>query len=185
MLYAIIYKGKVENMINWDKGEWQPGPDRQAIHLPDNTPVSIGWSYNSGEFTDTTPAIPLPDLEVVKTAKYQEIASRCATTITGGFPSDALGTTHTYPSKVTDQANLTASVVDSLLSKDDDNWQTPFWCTGPDMAAQYKLHNKAQIQKVGQDAKAFILATLAKKDTLEAKLTAAKTRDQVYAIGWD
>ncbi|WYW01035.1 tail fiber protein [Pseudomonas phage vB_PpuM-Aura] len=182
--YAVIYKGVVESIAMWDGiSDWKPEANRTLQRLRDDSPVQVGWTYRSGQFEAPLTPVEMIDVESLRENKLDIIAKACAVAITSGFVSTALGKSYTYPSKVTDQANLTASVVDSLLSKDE-NWQTPFWCTDSDNVSQYRMHNKDQIQKVGQDAKSFILDTLVKKDQLENQIKVAETREQLNVIVW-
>lgn len=118
-------------------------------------------------------------------SKQIEINSAaCSDAITSGFQSSALGSAHTYPSKVTDQQNLTASVVASLVPGNPSNWSTPFWCQDENGAWSYVNHSAAQIQQVGQDGKAAILAALSKNATLQAQVMAATSVSAVQAITW-
>ena len=66
----------------------------------------------------TAPAAPtaaqlLADAQASQTAV---ISNACAAAIVAGFTSLALGVVHTYPSKTTDQQNLSASIIAALLA---------------------------------------------------------------------
>ena len=114
------------------------------------------------------------------------IDAACASSITAGFTSTALDgkTEYTYPSKVTDQANLSSSVLASLLPGNSPDWATPFWCADPSGAWAYRSHTAAQIQAVGVDGKNAISACILKKISLEAQIAAATTVAEVQAIVW-
>jgi hypothetical protein len=49
--------------------------------------------------------------------QIQTLSNACQAAIINGFTSSALGTAHTYPSKQTDQLNLTASVTTALIAQ--------------------------------------------------------------------
>lgn len=119
-----------------------------------------------------------------KTRKIAELREACTQQIVSGFVSSALGAAHTYPAKPQDQANLTGSVLASLLPGNPTNWATPFWCADTTGAWAYQMHSAAQIQQVGQDAKTAIVAALVKNETLAAQVSAATTTAQVDAIVW-
>jgi hypothetical protein len=119
-----------------------------------------------------------------KTRKVALLREACTQQIVSGFPSAALGAQHTYPAKPQDQANLTGSVLASLLPGNPANWSTPFWCADAAGAWAYQMHTAAQIQQVGQDAKAAIVTALVKNETLAAQVAAATTQSAVNAITW-
>lgn len=66
------------------------------------------------------PVVPPPtDAQVLASAQASQVAllsASCAAAIVSGFPSLALGSSHTYPSKPTDQQNLSASIIAALLA---------------------------------------------------------------------
>ena len=49
-VYAIIENGVVVNTAIAD-GPW-PFEGQQAVPVPDDTPVSIGWLYADGQFSE-------------------------------------------------------------------------------------------------------------------------------------
>jgi hypothetical protein len=61
-------------------------------------------------------------LAEAQAAQALVISNACAAAIVSSFPSLALGSSHTYPSKMTDQQNLDASVTDALCAKADPAW---------------------------------------------------------------
>jgi hypothetical protein len=63
-------------------------------------------------------------------------------------------------------------------------WSTPFWCEDPSGNWNWINHTSAQIQQVGKDAKAAILANMAKNGQLAAQVMAATTVTAVQAITW-
>ncbi|WP_407364751.1 hypothetical protein [Pseudomonas luteola] len=144
--------------------------------------VAIGWRYEGGAFT----APAEETLEDRKSAKFVELDAACAAAIVSGFTSDALGETHTYPSKSTDQTNLTASFADALsaLLEDDNSWRTPFWCMDSAGIWDMREHTAAQMTAVGKTGKAIILAYQQKNIALQKKVLAAKTAEEVAAITW-
>ena len=120
----------------------------------------------------------------VKAQKLGELETICAARIAAGFASDALGEIYIYPAKSTDQSNLQASVLASILPGVDERWATPFWCADSDGKWAYQAHTAAQIQQVGIDGKNAINAAIAQKIMLEEQVGAAKTADEVAAVVW-
>lgn len=149
------------------------------------------------ELTDVPGAVVLPDGLIIgnkitdapsltnyKRTQSVAISTACAYFISGGGISSALGALHTYPTKATDQANLNASVVSSLLPGLPPTWTTPFWCADSTGAWSYVQHTAAQIQQVGTDVKAFIISCQTKNATLQAAIQAATTVEAVQAVVW-
>jgi hypothetical protein len=115
--------------------------------------------------------------------KIAAMNAACQNQIIAGFHSDALGTDHLYPAKTQDQANLVASVTDSLMPDLAENWTTPFWCMEEGVWS-YCQHTAAQIQQVGRDGKAAIIAAMMKNEQL-AQLINAATLETIDSINWD
>ena len=127
---------------------------------------------------------PPPGLSTVQANKIASLSASCATQITAGYTSSALGSAHTYPSKPTDQSNMTASVVASLIPNLPSTWTTQFWCQDSTGTWAMVAHTATQIQQAGQDGKAAILAAQVKNSNLAAQVMAATTVAAVNAINW-
>ncbi|BCP53769.1 hypothetical protein K32_23860 [Kaistia sp. 32K] len=139
--------------------------------------------------TDAQLAVAFPDfsasqLAAAKAAKITELDAACAAEITGGYVSAALGSNHTYPSSITDQLNMTASVTASLLPNLDASWRTPFWCADAAGNWAYVDHSAEQIQRAGADGKAAKAAASIKLAQLAAAVNAATTTAAIAAITW-
>lgn len=78
--------------------------------------VTQGYTIVNG--TLTAPAAPTAAqlLANAQAAQVVTLSNACATAIVSGFTSVALGVVHTYPSKPTDQQNLSASIIAALLA---------------------------------------------------------------------
>lgn len=61
-------------------------------------------------------------LATAQTDQIALLSTACASAITSGFTSSALGQAYIYPSKATDQQNLSASVLNALLVDNCDSW---------------------------------------------------------------
>lgn len=137
----------------------------------------------------------LPDPSTLLSAAEQLVAARemrsaalaaaCGDAIRGGFSSRALGSVFTYPSVQTDQDNLAASVLASLLPQNQAaGWTTVFMCADPSGNWARRPHTAAQIQQVGEDGKAFVIGCLQRLDALRVAIAAAATVADVEAIVW-
>jgi hypothetical protein len=132
----------------------------------------------------------LADAQALQVATLSEA---CAAAIVAGFTSSALGAVYTYPAKDTDQQNLASSVLSSLMPNLPSTWETPFWCADASGNWAFVAHTAAEIQQVGQDGKAAILACMQKNQTLAAEVQAVQLGDDatgatavaaVQAITW-
>lgn len=150
----------------------------QWLACPDG--VQQGWIYDGVNFAPS----PAPSLDTVKAARLDSLRQACAAEITGGCSSAALGTEHGYGTALTDQANLAASVLASLMPGLPAGWTTPFKCADAAGVWDLRDHTAAQIQQAGQDVKAFIVAAQQKLGTLGAEVQAATTAEAVQAIAW-
>lgn len=121
-----------------------------------------------------------------KAAQSQLVSASCQAAIMAGFSSAALGTAHTYPAKPTDQANLAANVLSSLLPSLPSTWTTQQICATQAVPPVwgYVAHTAAQIQQVGSDGKAAILAFLIKNASLQGQIQSASTVAAVQAVVW-
>lgn len=122
-------------------------------------------------------------LDMQRAAKVEAMRLACAEHIVAGFQCAALGTAHHYPAKPQDQANLVASVTDSLLAGGGADWRTPFWCMDEAGVWEFRLHTIAQIQQVGREAKAAILAAMGKNESLRQQIDVASA-EQLAGIDW-
>ena len=123
-------------------------------------------------------------IDAARSARAKSIDASCASQILSGFSSSALGDVHHYPAKSTDQQNLSASVLASLLPDTNAEWVTPFWCSDNSGIWGFKPHTAAQIQQVGRDAKAAILAAMGKNEVLQAQIEAAGSVEELEAIAF-
>jgi hypothetical protein len=117
-------------------------------------------------------------------AQLAIVGADCATAITGGFQSSALGKAYTYPSTQNDQANLNANVVSSLLPGIPADWTTLQICGDANGEWAYLPHTAEQIRQVGTDGKAAIIGFLTKNAGLRAQIEAATTVAEVQALNW-
>lgn len=124
------------------------------------------------------------DIDSLRNSKSIEIEQACKLAIVSGFISWAMGAPYHYPSKVTDQQNLAASVLASYDPENDAFWNTPFWCSDSAGDWDFRSHTAAQIREVGRDAKSAILAYQYKNESLQNAISAAETAEQIAAITW-
>ena len=124
-------------------------------------------------------------LQEHKDAKIAELSAACRAAIKAGFESSALGEPHLYPSKETDQLNLAGSVADSLLLSEDAGWSTPFWCADLYGVWAMRLHTADQIQQVGREAKARILALMQRNAAYAEQVQLASDKSSVDQITWE
>lgn len=123
-------------------------------------------------------------LAQAKQAQLAIVGAACASAITGGFQSSALGKVYTYPSTQNDQANLNANVVSSLLPSLPANWTTLQICGDANGKWGYVPHTASQIQQVGADGKAAVFSCLTKNAALQSQIAAATTVASVQSINW-
>lgn len=124
-------------------------------------------------------------LQAHKDAKITILSAACRQAITAGFESAALGQPHLYPSQETDQLNLAGSVTDSLLADLPADWVTPFWCADLHGVWAMRPHTAEQIQQVGREAKARILALMQYNAALAEQVQLAPDKTAVDQIIWE
>lgn len=140
---------------------------------------------SAGILVATPMSSPAQLLAAAKAVQNAVITTACAVAITGGVVSSALGSPYTYPTKPTDQVNLTANVVGSLMpASQTTGWTTPQMCLSSAGVWAYVAHSNAQIQQVGNDVKTAIASLLVKKNSLLDQIAAATTVTAVEAVIW-
>lgn len=181
--YALVDStGLVKDIAQWDGvSGWTPPTGMTAVQTDSG---NIGDSYAAGVFTPPAPVVPVLTLAQAQAGQIATLSAACAAQIYAGYQSSALGAVHTYPAKDKDQANLSGSVVASLLPNLPANWTTPFWCEDGNGTWAFVPHTAAQIQQVGSDAKSAIVAALEKNASLAAQVMAAADVAAVQAIVW-
>ena len=123
-------------------------------------------------------------LALQRTEKGKEIDSACRSTILGGFTSYALGVEYRYPAKLTDQSNLSGSILASMLPETPTDWVTPFWCADAQGVWAFRTHTITQIQQVGHDAKQAILLAMSKNEQLQTQIALASSIEELNQISW-
>lgn len=144
----------------------------------------LQWVAN-GNVPDKEPDPTDEDiLNAAKQKQSDSIRVACSSQILNGFDSSALGALHHYPSNVSDQQNLAASVLDSLLLDLPSDWTTPFWCSDASGNWAFRLHTASQIQQVGKEGKQSVLAAMSKNAKLQENIRKASTMDEVLSVKW-
>lgn len=121
----------------------------------------------------------------VKVAAVARLTVACAAAIVGGYVSAALGSTHRYPSAITDQINMMGSVTASLLPELPEDWLTPFWCADEAGDWAFRPHSAEAIQQAGADGKQHVQDCQAMLASLTTSVQAAATAAEVDAIEWE
>lgn len=181
--YARISDGSVVEVVSLDdditlEDAFHPLLAADMKPCPEET--QQGWIFSDGQFS----APPAPNLDTLKAERIATLRAACEASILGGFVSEALGSSHTYPSDIKAQINLMGSVTDSLIPSLPADWQTPFWVCDEAGSWKWEMHNAAQIQQAGRDGKANVVSNQTKLDDLTSAVTAAKTKKAVEAVAW-
>ncbi|BDD79737.1 hypothetical protein [Burkholderia phage FLC9] len=135
--------------------------------------------------TDEEAAADLPTpLNIAREQQVATLNAAWQAATQSGFVSSALGAPYTYPSTLEDQANLSSSVIASMLPSLPSTWTTLFKCTSTSGATSLRAHTAAQIQKVGLDGMARIEKCTYQLNVLEAQVANAGTPEDVAKIVW-
>lgn len=157
---------------------------QKHVELPVGVSCFSHFCTADGFLLKTSFADPAEVLASCQAMKDLELSNACQDEITSNMTSSALGSSHTYPSKIIDQQNLTANVLSSLFPGLASDWVTYHMCADTSEAWAFRPHTAAQIQAVGEDMKSFISAALIKLNTLRASVYAATTPGTVVTITW-
>ena len=140
-----------------------------------------GYTVVNGALVAPLPPTNEELLAQAKALQTTKASAACASALTTGFTSSALGTPHTYPSQDDDQRNLQSAVSASAVAPS--NWTTPIWCANND-AWSFTAHTASQIQQVNADWLAHRVAAQQKYADLIAQINAATSLEEVQAIHW-
>lgn len=184
---AVVYKGRV---VYWGAATTNAIGDIETaegtflaeagfIAIDSDVDVTGCSCEEYGSFTPAEPA-----LLALQISQVAALTASCQRAIVSGFQSRALGEEHTYPSDITDQQNLTANVLSSLLPENAVAWTTMQLCCDTSGVWAYKAHKRAQIQQVGSDGKTAIMVCLIKKAGLVQQVQSAQTEEDVLSIQW-
>jgi hypothetical protein len=116
------------------------------------------------------------NLEAAKADRRARLDEAYAAATQAGFTSNALGSTHTYPSSQEAQFDLVGTVILGVDS--------PFACVDGAGVKAARLHTAAQIQQVFQDGAVYKLGLYTRLQQKLAAVEAATTVAQVMAIEW-
>ncbi|TAN64514.1 MAG: hypothetical protein EPN20_08235 [Magnetospirillum sp.] len=139
---------------------------------------------------DTVARPPAEVMARARAARLAVVQAACRQAILAGYASSALGAPHAYPNRETDQSNMAASVLASLMPGLPTDWSTPFWCADSDGVWLRRLHSAAQIRQAGVDAKAWVVACQERLNGpdgtggLIARITAATSVAEIEAVVW-
>ncbi|MET3229445.1 UNVERIFIED_ORG: hypothetical protein ABIC54_001619 [Burkholderia sp. 1263] len=143
------------------------------------------YTVASGALVAPTAPTSAQLLAKAKAEQVSSLSAACGAAIVSGFTSSALGSAHTYPSNMTDQQNLSTSIMASMLPGTPADWATLFWCADSAGNWSWTSHTVAQIQQAGKDGMAAILAQRSKNATLSAQVAAASTVAAVQSVVWE
>jgi hypothetical protein len=131
---------------------------------------------NEGHFVHTPAA--KTEAQLVEEARLLQISKNsfaCATAITAGQKSNALGSEYTYPTGLSDQLNLSAAVNASLSGGSTLGWTTSLMCADANNNWAFVAHTAAQVQQVGVDVNNAIAALRVRNASLTTLINAAIT----------
>lgn len=122
-------------------------------------------------------------LATARATKRDELIAACVAAITSGFTSDALGANHFYPCQATDQTNLAAVVIESMLTGEQTEKLFPFWCYDGS-TWERREHTHTQIRAVGLAAVPHVRDKQDHLRDLRLQVLAATTVEQINGIVW-
>lgn len=157
-----------------NSGVYYEGDRIDPEHIAVDQRPGSDFRYVAGEW--------IADLDAIKATKLVELKAAVQSAILVGVESSALGSPHLYPTALTDQANLTGLVTETLLPGAAAEFK--FWCA--DSAGNWlrRSHTAEQIRQVGIDVATHIKAQQAHYETLLISVENAGDVDAVLAVVW-
>lgn len=123
-------------------------------------------------------------LDEAKILKVAALSKSCEQEIISGFEFDVLGSAHLYPTKATDQQNLSSAVLQSMTEGLAQDWNTPIWCCDGSGVWDMRPHTASQVQDVGRGVSQSILALMTRNKDLAGQVRAAVSLEGVDKITW-
>jgi hypothetical protein len=117
-------------------------------------------------------------LDILKRKRSNLIQSAYNDELNGRFESDALGQNYYYASEPDDQQNLIGAVTTGQ--------DIPFkvFVSKIDNIGQFVSHTHSQLQQALNDGALVKLTLMQKRDTLNANIQSATTKEQVISYVW-
>lgn len=165
--------------IAWDDQLATPGemelrdPSQRNITFDDMASIQPFVDLYDARAAELAAPAPLVDYQALKKTEMEQAAS---VLITNGFSSTALGSTHHYGGKITDQLNLIGAAsadVDMAYPCADDS----------DVWAR-RQHTAAQLKQVLLDGSVYKQSVLIALDVKRNEIDIAVDHDQVDAVVW-
>jgi hypothetical protein len=167
-----------------EHGAWQVVPDyRGTIYwLPDGSRYEI-TELGAEPPASALPEPPPPSLDQIRAVRRTLMKIACAEAIQVGIVCNALGADHTYPTSLTDQQNLTATVLAAQVNGVADE-PYMFWCADSNGVWARRPHTAAQILAVGETVRAHVVAQQDRYEAKLAEIDAAAAPETINAISW-
>ncbi len=134
--------------------------------------IEVAIKENWEEVTGKWP--PPPDLSLLKADKADEMRMKCQSEIETGFSSNALGSSHHYGAKVTDQLNL------NLVAEYEGN----LWCQNSSGDWAFISHSFDEVKKVVADLHAHIQRNQSLYALMLSSIDSAKTQADLSELVW-
>jgi hypothetical protein len=121
------------------------------------------------------------NIGALKDIKKKTINADCRNYIISGFSSSALGSVHTYPYGVTDQANLSNDLTLASINPD---MTFQLMCADESKVWGFKAHSSEQVKQIGIDAYNHVLNARQKNISLQNAADLSTTEEDTNSIVW-
>lgn len=161
--------------IHWNEtaGEMELRDGQANVPFTDFTSIQPFADAFDTEYAVLTAPLPLDEYKALKVI---EISNAAGAQITTGFTSDALGTTHTYGGKSTDQLNLIGAVSSGV--------DMPFPCADAGGVWDRRVHTNAQLKQALVDGSVYKQTVLVALDARRVEIDGAVDHAAVDAVAW-